>query len=124
MARLLAMDLAVLQRPPNRHLPLCVAMALYARMAIILPRQRSSERVCIPNSVAIAKWTLTDLTPGRKSRREDRKHWKTLRDFVDDQAIEDALDMIENDRSNLDVRVIPLCSCLGIFSTLPLFLKA
>jgi hypothetical protein len=118
------MDLADLQHPPNRHLPLCVAMALYARMAIILPHQRSLERVCVPNSVAIAKGTLTDWTPGSKSRKEDRKPWKTLRDFVDDQAIEDALDMIENDRANLDVRVIPLFSRLGVLSTLPLFLEA
>lgn len=34
---------------------------------------------------------------------EDRKRWKTLRDFVDDQAIEDTMEMIETERSNLDV---------------------
>lgn len=37
------------------------------------------------------------------SRNEDRRYWKTLRDFVDDKSIEDALDMIENDRLVLDV---------------------
>lgn len=38
-----------------------------------------------------------------KNLMEDRKRWKTLRDFVDDQAIEDTVEMIETDRSNLDV---------------------
>ncbi|TFK72955.1 hypothetical protein BDN72DRAFT_271834 [Pluteus cervinus] len=32
----------------------------------------------------------------------DRKRWKTLRDFVDDRAIEDILDNIENERIALD----------------------
>ncbi|KAL0954870.1 hypothetical protein HGRIS_003802 [Hohenbuehelia grisea] len=32
----------------------------------------------------------------------ERKKWKTLRDFVDDRAIEDALEIIENDRNLLD----------------------
>lgn len=41
---------------------------------------------------------------GSKSKKDDRKRWKTLRDFVDDQAIEDALEMVESDRSALDVR--------------------
>ena len=35
---------------------------------------------------------------------KDRKNWKTLRDFVDDQAIEDILEMIDGDRVALDVR--------------------
>ncbi|KAF8969245.1 autophagy protein Apg17-domain-containing protein [Flammula alnicola] len=43
-----------------------------------------------------------DNRKGGKNRKEDRKRWKTLRDFVDDQAIEDALEMIESDRSALD----------------------
>lgn len=38
-----------------------------------------------------------------RSRNEDRSYWKTLRDFVDDKSIEDALDVIENDRLALDV---------------------
>ena len=33
----------------------------------------------------------------------DRKHWKNLRDFVDDQAIEDILETIESNRIVLDV---------------------
>lgn len=32
----------------------------------------------------------------------DRSSWKTLRDFVDERAIEDVLDRIENDRNSLD----------------------
>jgi len=38
------------------------------------------------------------------AREEDRRLWKTLRDFVDDQAIEDILESIENERNVLDVR--------------------
>lgn len=34
---------------------------------------------------------------------QDRKKWKTLRDFVDDQAIEDTLETIDKDRVALDV---------------------
>lgn len=35
--------------------------------------------------------------------RKDRSSWKTLRDFVDERAIEDMLDRVESDRSTLDV---------------------
>lgn len=51
---------------------------------------------------------ITELKTKGKSRlqgkNEDRNYWKTLRDFVDDKSIEDALDMIDNDRLALDVR--------------------
>jgi autophagy-related protein 17 len=36
-------------------------------------------------------------------RKLDRSKWKTLRDFVDERAIEDALDNMDRDRSVLDV---------------------
>lgn len=36
---------------------------------------------------------------------KDRKKWKTLRDFVDDQAIEDILETIDQDCVALDVSV-------------------
>ena len=39
-----------------------------------------------------------------KEKKDDRKRWKTLRDFVDDQAIEDIYETIEDDRTALDVR--------------------
>ncbi|KAI1797380.1 autophagy protein Apg17-domain-containing protein [Ganoderma leucocontextum] len=38
----------------------------------------------------------------KKNRREDRSRWKTLRDFVNERAIEDLLDTIEKDRLELD----------------------
>lgn len=38
----------------------------------------------------------------------DRKWWKNLRDFVDDQAIEDVLETMENDRLGLDVRILSM----------------
>jgi autophagy-related protein 17 len=46
---------------------------------------------------------VTLKSPGR----EDRKRWKTLRDFVDERAIEDVLETVESDRSALDVRSVP-----------------
>ena len=46
-----------------------------------------------------------DQSPTSKGKiNKDRKKWKTLRDFVDDQAIEDILEMIDRDRVALDVR--------------------
>ena len=36
-------------------------------------------------------------------RNIDRTKWKTLRDFVDESAIENMLDTLENDRTKLDV---------------------
>jgi hypothetical protein len=42
------------------------------------------------------------------SRYADRRLWKTLRDFVDEQAIENVLETIENDRLGLDVSAEPL----------------
>jgi autophagy-related protein 17 len=39
----------------------------------------------------------------KEKARPDRQTWKTLRDFVDDQAIEDVLDKMENERTALDV---------------------
>ncbi|KAJ7034962.1 autophagy-related protein 17 [Mycena alexandri] len=38
----------------------------------------------------------------RDRPRPDRQTWKTLRDFVDDQAIEDVLEKMENGRTTLD----------------------
>ena len=38
-----------------------------------------------------------------KKRSKDRSRWKTLRDFVDDRAIEEALETMDTDRAALDV---------------------
>ena len=38
-----------------------------------------------------------------KSQKHDRSRWRSLRDFVDERAIEDALETIESERSALDV---------------------
>lgn len=35
--------------------------------------------------------------------RDNRSTWKTLRDFVDEHAVEEVLDRIESDRNELDV---------------------
>ncbi|THH20742.1 hypothetical protein EW146_g697 [Bondarzewia mesenterica] len=37
-----------------------------------------------------------------KSRRNDRSRWKSLRDFIDERAIEDTLETVESDRAMLD----------------------
>ncbi|KAH7912803.1 autophagy protein Apg17-domain-containing protein [Hygrophoropsis aurantiaca] len=48
--------------------------------------------------------TVRDHTFEREpqSKHKDRTKWKTLRDFVDDGAIEDVLDTMENERTRLD----------------------
>ncbi|KAF8206582.1 autophagy-related protein 17 [Mycena galopus ATCC 62051] len=38
----------------------------------------------------------------KEKNRADRRTWKTLRDFVDDQAVEDVLDKMESERTTLD----------------------
>lgn len=38
------------------------------------------------------------------SNRSEKSKWKTLRDFVDEKAIEDALERMEEERTTLDVR--------------------
>ncbi|KAF5327436.1 hypothetical protein D9619_004192 [Psilocybe cf. subviscida] len=40
-----------------------------------------------------------------EQQHKDRTRWKTLRDFVDDQAIDDMLEMIESDRAALDATI-------------------
>jgi autophagy-related protein 17 len=39
----------------------------------------------------------------QRNRLSDRSQWKTLRDFIHEQAIEDTLDGLEEDRNMLDV---------------------
>lgn len=47
--------------------------------------------------------TLRDHQISRKTRHSvDRTRWKTLRDFVDEAAIEDVLDSVESERTRLD----------------------
>lgn len=62
----------------------------------------------------------------KKSRREDRSRWKTLRDFVNERAIEDLLDTIEKGRLELDVglrAVVDVSRRVQINITLPLLLQ-
>ena len=47
---------------------------------------------------------LRTSLPKHNGRKYDRSKWKTLRDFVDERAIEGVLDGIESDRVALDVR--------------------
>ena len=54
----------------------------------------------------------------RINRQADRRLWKTLRDFVDEQGVEDVLETIENDRLGLDVSAKSF-AVKRIHSTLP-----
>jgi hypothetical protein len=46
----------------------------------------------------------------------DRSKWKTLRDFVDERGIEDALEAMESDRAALDVSALrSICSQLNLY---------
>ncbi|KAI0635683.1 autophagy protein Apg17-domain-containing protein [Trametes polyzona] len=65
-----------------------------------LPRSNSDPRQS-PTDTIRNRSPLARLQE-KKSRRMDRKRWKTLRDFVDERAIEDLLDTIERDRQELD----------------------
>jgi autophagy-related protein 17 len=44
------------------------------------------------------------LEARRQQERRDRSRWKTLRDFVDERGIEEAIEKMEAERSALDVR--------------------
>lgn len=46
--------------------------------------------------------TLTIRDGHGRTTDGDRKKWKTLRDFVDERAIENVLERIERDRADLD----------------------
>ena len=43
-------------------------------------------------------------TSKKAGKLKDKSRWKTLRDFVDERAIEDALETIESERNKLEVR--------------------
>lgn len=46
--------------------------------------------------------TVRDNPFDRRGKNADRTKWKTLRDFVDESAIENVLDTLESDRTRLD----------------------
>lgn len=48
----------------------------------------------------------SDKLEGRRKGLNDRTRWKTLRDFVDERAIEDNFDEMESERNLLDVSCI------------------
>ena len=71
-----------------------------------LSNDHSSNKLVSPPSpsATVRDHTGTTVRPvSRSKHRLDRKHWKNLRDFVDDQAIEDILETIESNRIALDV---------------------
>lgn len=50
--------------------------------------------------------TVRDNPFDRHGKNADRTKWKTLRDFVDESAIENVLDTLESDRTRLDVSFV------------------
>jgi len=40
---------------------------------------------------------------------DNRRKWKTLRDFVDEKSIEEAIETMENDRQQLEVCFVLTC---------------
>ncbi|KAI9061011.1 hypothetical protein FKP32DRAFT_1654906 [Trametes sanguinea] len=65
----------------------------------------------LPKSTSNPRESPTDTVRNRspsaalrekRDKRKDRRRWKTLRDFVDERAIEELLDTIETDRQELD----------------------
>ncbi|KAJ3566149.1 hypothetical protein NP233_g7185 [Leucocoprinus birnbaumii] len=65
--------------------------------------QHNSRLIPPPSPSATVRNHSGVLTnPMSGSNQADRKRWKNLRDFVDDQAIEDILDTIESNRIALD----------------------
>ncbi|KAK7050959.1 Autophagy-related protein 17 [Paramarasmius palmivorus] len=58
-----------------------------------------------PNSYTAVSTSPSDtvrIPRSRRSSHEDRRNWKTLRDFVDDQAIEDIIEAMDNERSGVE----------------------
>lgn len=50
---------------------------------------------------------------GKGKERADRSRWKTLRDFVDERAVDEALETMEAERTSLDVRFVPVLLALS-----------
>ncbi|KAF9267782.1 hypothetical protein L218DRAFT_919469 [Marasmius fiardii PR-910] len=46
--------------------------------------------------------TVLPTLPAKRKAKDDRKSWKTLRDFVDDQAIEEILERMESERTIIE----------------------
>ncbi|KAH9902806.1 autophagy protein Apg17-domain-containing protein [Cubamyces lactineus] len=68
------------------------------------PDPRQSPTDTVRNRSPLAK------LDEKKSKKLDRRRWKTLNDFVDERAIEDLLDAIEQDRQDLD-KILGQTSC-------------
>lgn len=69
--------------------------------------QHSEDEIETTKPVAATSPLRSPSSTVRNVQKEkaytERSTWKTLRDFVDDQAIEDVLEIVENDRTALDV---------------------
>lgn len=61
------------------------------------------SQLSLPDTTTVPEDSIvnpSDSTPNIKSK------WKTLRDFVDEKDIEDALEQMEDDRNALDVCIL------------------
>lgn len=67
------------------------------------PRRNGIAIIALQNSPS----DTVRISASRKARLE-RRNWKTLRDFVDDQAIEDVLETMDHERAVLEVSACQL----------------
>jgi len=92
--------------PPNLH--------LMSSGSSLFGSQHSA-----PDITEITDEEIPPPDAGTSSPADVRSKWKTLRDFVDGKAIEDALEQMEEDRNALDVTTFcrhapePFLSCLS-----------
>jgi autophagy-related protein 17 len=61
----------------------------------------------LPDITEIPDEETSRSQAGTSSPADAKSKWKTLRDFVDEKAIEDALEQMEEDRNSLDVTMLP-----------------
>jgi len=66
--------------------------------------QHSEDEDQAPNGELLRQSPSDTVLPRRPPKRQDeRRSWKTLRDFVDDQGIENILQTMEDERTSIEV---------------------
>ncbi|KAJ2922864.1 hypothetical protein H1R20_g14249, partial [Candolleomyces eurysporus] len=78
----------------------------YSNGGVVSPSSSPSSTLRRPGSIVQdkgkGKGKSNSAEERKKRAKADRSRWKTLRDFVDDRAIEDLLENVENDRNTLE----------------------
>jgi autophagy-related protein 17 len=85
------------------------AQRRYSNGGVLSPGSSPSSTLRRPGSIlqdkGKGKGKINNTEERKKMAKADRAKWKTLRDFVDDRAIEEILETVENDRNTLEVRL-------------------